>query len=62
LGFDVVESGFLSFDGETLWLGDGASRRVFTDGERDSLMPVAATNRIPECRGYRFFILTEAGG
>ncbi len=60
-GFRVVESGVLNFDGETLTLGEGPSRRAFTDAERDSLMPVAANSRIPECRGFRFFVLAEPG-
>jgi hypothetical protein len=59
-GFHLVESGFLSFDGETLWLGEDESRRVFTDAERESLMPVAANSRIPECRGFQFFVLADA--
>ena len=52
-----MESGFLAFDGEVLTLGDGPSRRAFTDDERQSLMPVAADNRILECRGFSFFVL-----
>jgi hypothetical protein len=58
-GFHVVESGTLSCDGETLWLGEGEARRVFTDGERDSLMPVAANTRIAECRGFSIFVLAK---
>ena len=59
-GFHVVESGFLSFDGESLTLGEGQSCRVFTDAERESLMPVAANSPIPEFRGFQFFVLAEA--
>jgi hypothetical protein len=56
-GFHVVESGVLGFDRETLSIGEGELRRVFTDVERDSLMPVGSNSRIPECRGFDFFIL-----
>jgi hypothetical protein len=34
---------------------------VFSDEELQSLMPVAAANRIPECRGFDFFLMSEAG-
>jgi hypothetical protein len=47
----------LHFDGEVLWLGEGDARRAFADNERDSLMPVAANNRIPECRGFDIIVL-----
>jgi hypothetical protein len=56
-GFQVVERGVLTFDGEKLSLGEGQLQRVFTDNERDSLMPVAANSRIPECQGFDFFVL-----
>ncbi len=58
-GFHVLESGILNYDGQTLSLGEGVSRRVLSDGELQSLMPVAAGNRIPECRGIDFFLLSE---
>jgi hypothetical protein len=59
-GFHVLESGMLSYDGQTLTLGEDESRRVFTDDELQSLMPVAEGSRIPECRGFDFFLLSEA--
>jgi hypothetical protein len=59
-GFRVLESGILSYDGQTLSLGEGESRRVFSDDEWHSLMPVAAGSRIPECRDFDFFLLSEA--
>jgi len=59
-GFRVLEEGYLSFDGETLSLLGDKSSRPFSDGERDALMPVAAGNRIGECRGFDFFLLVEA--
>jgi hypothetical protein len=59
-GFHVLESGMLSYDGQTLTLGEDDSRRVFTDGELQSLMPVVEGSRIPECRGFDFFLLSEA--
>jgi hypothetical protein len=59
-GFHVLESGMLSYDGQTLTLGEGESRRVFTDDELQSLWPVVEGSRIPECRGFDFFLLSDA--
>jgi hypothetical protein len=59
-GFHVVESGFLCFDGERLTLGEGRACRVFTDAEQESLMTVTEHSRIPECRGFQFFVLAES--
>jgi hypothetical protein len=59
-GLHVLESGMLSYDGQTLTLGEDQSRRVFTDDELQSLMPVVEGSRIPECRGFDFFLLSEA--
>jgi hypothetical protein len=58
-GFHVLESGLLSYDGQTLTLGEDESRRVFTDDELRSLMPVVEGSRIPECHGFDFFLLSE---
>jgi len=58
-GFSVVESGALSFDGETLHLGDNESVRVFTENEQRTLLPVSRGNRIRECRGFDYFIVDE---
>ncbi len=58
-GFNVVESGILSFDGDSLTLGEGEARRAFSDGELASLMHVTPNSRIPECRGFDFFVLAE---
>ncbi len=58
-GFEVVESGRLSFDGTTLWLEtQGASREV-KDEEINSLQIVVAGNRIPQCLGFDFFRIIE---
>jgi hypothetical protein len=62
LGFHLVESGRLAHDGESLWLGEGESTRLFTDEERAALMIVGTNNRIPECRGFDFFVLKQADG
>jgi hypothetical protein len=59
-GFHVLESGMLGYDGQTLTLGEDELRRVFTDDELQSLMPVVEGSRIPECRGFDFFLLSEA--
>lgn len=60
-GFRVLESGLLCFNGETLILFKDHSRRVFSDAELGSLMPVVARNCIPECRGFDFFLISVAG-
>ena len=59
-GFSAMESGILSHDGQTLSLGEGESQRVLSDDELQSLMPVAPGNRIPECRGFDFYLIAEA--
>ena len=59
-GFHILESGMVSYDGQTLTLGEGESRRVFTDDELQSLMPVVEGSRIPECSGFDFFLLSGA--
>jgi len=59
-GFRVPESGILNYDEQTLSLGEGVSRRDFWDAELQSLMPVAAGRRIPECRGLDFPLLSGA--
>ena len=59
-GFQFVERGVLSFDGEALSIGDGESRRIFTDLQRDSHIPVVVNSRIPECQGFDFFVLKVA--
>ena len=53
-GFDAVESGWLSFDGERLEIESNrdSSRREFTDAEQESLIPVSASNHLPQCAGY----------
>jgi len=63
-GHAVVESGRLSFDGETLSLVAGESRRVFTEAELAALKPVVAGSRMAECEGFDFFLLqpSAAGG
>ena len=57
LGYRVIESGVLSFDGETLTLGEGNAARVVSDAELGALMPVSSDSRINECRGFDFFVL-----
>jgi hypothetical protein len=50
----------VSYDGQMLTLGKGESRRVFTDDELQSLMPVVEGSRIPECSGFDLFLLSGA--
>jgi hypothetical protein len=59
-GYRALESGMLSYDRQALTLGEDGSRRVFTDDELQSLMPVVEGSRIPECHGFDFFLLSEA--
>ncbi len=61
-GFSALESDILSYDGQTLSLVDGGeSQRVLSDGELQSLMPVAPASRMPECRGFDFYLIAETG-
>ena len=56
-GYDVVESGTLEHDGETLHLVGKHGSRAVTDAELASLQPVASQNKIAACRGFSFFLL-----
>lgn len=60
-GYEVLESGWLSFDGETITLESdcGASRRIFTGEEQQSLLNVSDSSHIRECAGYQFFVLVS---
>jgi hypothetical protein len=58
-GFRVLESGYLSFDGETLSLVRGEAQRPFSVAGQDSLITVAEGNRIPECRGFDLFLMVD---
>ena len=53
-GFEVVESGTLSYDGETLTLeSDHAARtREVTLAEQNHILVVSELNRIPEFIGF----------
>jgi hypothetical protein len=57
-GYERVESGFLSDDGESLWLEveTGEYRRI-TDDELSRFLQVTENNRIAPCKGFDFFIL-----
>jgi hypothetical protein len=58
-GFEIVESGVLSYDGKVLELEsvDGSSRRIVTEVEQSQIALVTEKSAIPECAGYRLFIL-----
>jgi len=60
--YDVVESGVLIYDGETLSLEhqDGSQREV-PEREWPDVLNVAASNRIPQCAGFDFFIVRRPG-
>ena len=57
--FEVVESGWLSYDGETLTFESdrGDQPREVNDSERAQILDVSSANRIAECNGYDLFIL-----
>jgi hypothetical protein len=57
--FEIIESGLLSYDGETLVLVSDRdqSRREFSQAEQDRIKVVCESNQIAECDGYRFFLL-----
>jgi hypothetical protein len=57
--FQIIASGRLSYDGETLTLVGNGSKRVVTDAEIGELQPVTENCRIPECVGFDFFLLVE---
>jgi hypothetical protein len=60
-GYSALEIGILSYDGRALSLGEGESQRALSDDELQSLMPVAPGNRIPECRGFDFYLIAKVG-
>ena len=56
--YDVVAAGRLSHDGEALRLVESESSTVLiSDADLGSVKPVTAANRIPECRGFDFFLI-----
>jgi hypothetical protein len=59
-GYDVIESGVLEHDGESLRLVGDRGSRVFTRAELESLQPVSPRSRIICCRGFDFFLLRSA--
>ncbi|HVJ85816.1 MAG TPA: hypothetical protein VM452_09250 [Caulifigura sp.] len=59
LGYRIIESGILSYDGESLTLVGETSRRLFTDAELASVLDVTPDNRIPQCRGFDFLLFKE---
>ena len=58
VSYDVVESGVMVYDGETMRLehSDGSTREV-PEGEWSDMLNVTPANRIPQCAGFQFFIL-----
>lgn len=58
INYVVVEGGCLTYDGETLELEyDDGSRRAVHEDEQREILPVTEHNQIPQCAGYRLFIL-----
>lgn len=59
-GYRVVESGRLSFDGDSLTLIREDTGRTFAASEVDAMKLVTASNRIPECSGFDFFVIAPS--
>jgi hypothetical protein len=58
--FDVIASGRLAYDGESLTLRDtDGGERTISDAELDGFQPVVATNRIRECQGFDLYLLVD---
>jgi hypothetical protein len=55
--FNEVASGWLSYDGDSLVLELEDGERIITESELAGFQPIIATNRIPQCRGFDFFLL-----
>ena len=57
--FEIVRSGRLCYDGETLRLKNESGTTVWTlpDEIPPGICNVTPENRIPECAGYDFFLL-----
>jgi hypothetical protein len=55
IGFRVVESGILEYDGSTIEFVGIDGRRTFLDEEVNSLLPVRVDSSIKECQGFQFF-------
>jgi hypothetical protein len=60
-GYEVIESGRLSHEGDALRLVGDRSSRVVTDAELQALQPVVQKSHIAACRGFDFFLLRPAG-
>ena len=61
-GFTEVMRGRLEHDGAKLTLVGNCGRRVISDAELATFMPVNEGNRIPECAGFDFFLIQESDG
>jgi hypothetical protein len=61
LGFEIVESGILCYDGETLRLETVPNGwRIIDDAECSNYRYVGPENRIPECQGFDLFVIHPA--
>jgi hypothetical protein len=61
-GYERVESGVLSHDGESLRLTETMSSRErrITAEELSQFMHVTVANRIAACKGFDFFVLVPS--
>ena len=59
IGYRILESGQLSYDGNTLSLMTDESERPFLDHEAEALLLVNPENRIPQCQGFDLFLIVE---
>jgi hypothetical protein len=61
LGFEIIESGILSYDGEALRLETLPNGwRLIDDAESNEFRYVGPENRIPECQGFDLFVILPA--
>ncbi len=59
LDFNVVESGLLSFDGESVWLASDGGERPLNETELAQILDVTAENKIAACRGFDLFVIVQ---
>jgi hypothetical protein len=57
--FEVVESGLLSHDGESVLLSKDGGERPLKETEMAQILNVTAENRIAACRGFDLFVIVQ---
>ena len=56
-GYSTVDSGRLSYDGESIYLENETGEYKVIEIDLDTLRSVTAGNRISACNGFDFFLL-----